>query len=137
MEVFCLCRCPKDSSASFLVRKLPAAEGKTICVQAPILGADSQAMEAWIQDFVILLESAAPVKGKGGGGFESAAPGEGKEGVELESVAPSKGKEGNGPLLEAAAPGEEKEGGECPLCLACCSFFAKTRLRGFRGIILH
>ena len=63
-----MCRCPKDSSASFLVRKLPAAEGKAICVQAPVLGADSQTMEAWIQDFVALLESAAPGEGKEGGG---------------------------------------------------------------------
>ena len=38
-------------------------------MQAPILGADSQAMEAWIQNFVALLESAAPGEGKEGGGL--------------------------------------------------------------------
>ncbi len=59
-----ICRCPADSSASFLVRKLPAAVGKAICVQAPTLGADSQTMDTWIHHFVDLLEAAAPSEEK-------------------------------------------------------------------------
>ncbi len=43
---------------------MPAAVGKSIFVQAPTLGADSQAMDTWIHHFVDLLEAAAPTEEK-------------------------------------------------------------------------
>ena len=74
----CLIRCPAESGALFLYRKLESVP-EPVLLAAPALKASEEGIEEWLQQYNALIESVDPEVAAKKAEAEAAAPAEGAE----------------------------------------------------------
>lgn len=58
------CRCPRDTGALLLFRKVVAEQPRAILLEGPPCQADDATMDAWLQAYRAALDSADPKDGE-------------------------------------------------------------------------